>query len=225
MDINIHVNYEHTANVYTANQFLRNISQFPVIACDFETAVAYTQSQLESFKEELTSCTDKKRRILLESYLGATALGHPSHCTITHCSIATSESDAYVFILDNPRITARILNFLTTTTQRQVWHNASYDFRFIQYFTGRMPILYEDTQIFAKTIINHVENHKAVTGLKQLAGHMYGAWGISDDNFTLDHMYDEKMLRYAATDACACMWLYNSINRHLEKTNAPLSAE
>ena len=220
MEIAIPVTYRSTSNVYDANQFLREIAQYPVIAWDFEVAVKYTPDQLQSFRDELALDPSKKRRIQLESYLNATALGHPSHCTITHCSIAISESDAFVFILDNPRITSRVLNFLVTTQQRQILHNASYDFRHLHYHTGRMPILYEDTQIFAKTILNHVENHKANTGLKELAGHKYGAWALSSDNFTLDHMYDEKMLRYAATDSCATFWLYHSILRHIEATNA-----
>lgn len=219
MEITISVNYRSTSNVYDANQFLREIAQYPLFAADFEVAVKYTSDQLQSFRDELALDPTKKRRIKLESYLNATALGHPSHCTITHCSIAISESDSFVFILDNPRITSRVLNFLVTTQQRQIWHNASYDFRHLHFHTGRMPILYEDTQIFAKTILNHVENHKANTGLKELAGHWYGSWGIDDSNFTLDHMYDEKMLKYAATDACATFKLYHSILRHVESAN------
>jgi hypothetical protein len=136
---------------------------------------------------------------------------------LTHCSIAISESESFVFILDNARIRDRILQFLVTTTQKQIWHNASYDFRQIYHHTKKMPINYEDTQIFAKTILNHVEVHQANTGLKQLAGAAYGAWGISEDNFTIEHMYNPTMLLYSATDPCATLWLWNSINRHIAK--------
>lgn len=109
--------------------------------------------------------------------------------------------------------------FRVSTTQQQIWHNASFDFRHLYYHTGKMPLNYEDTQLLAKTILNHVEVHKAQTGLKQLAGHKYGAWGLSEDNFTLEHMYDERMLLYAATDSCATYWLWESINRHIKETN------
>jgi ribonuclease D len=139
----------------------------------------------------------------------ATALDHPSHCTITHCSIATSDNQAYVFILDNTSITNYILNYLITTKQKQIWHNASYDFRFLQYFTGNLPYDYEDTQILAKCLINHVNTFKAKTGLKELAGHMYGSWAISKDNFSIEHMYEEHVLKYAAIDSCATYWVYN----------------
>ncbi|MGD8306179.1 MAG: hypothetical protein PVF17_05965, partial [Ignavibacteria bacterium] len=144
---------------------------------------------------------------------------HPSHTVLTHCSIAISDNEAYVFILDNKKITNRVLNFLINTPIRQVWHNASYDFRQIQYRTGKFPILYEDTQIYAKTILNHVETWKANTGLKELAGHKYGAWGISVDNFTKEQMYEEHVLKYAATDACATYWLYNSINNYVKENS------
>ena len=39
----------------------------------------------------------------------------------------------------------------------------------------------------------------------------YGAWAIAKDNFTLDEMYDENMIKYSATDACATYKLYQDI--------------
>ena len=215
----IQVNYKSTTNAYTANKYLQEISQYDLFAADFEVTVKYTKQELASFTEELSQSLSKRRKIELESKLKATALDHPSHTELTHCSIAISDNEAYVFILNNKKITDRILNFLINTPIRQVWHNASYDFRQIQYRTGKFPILYEDTQIYAKTILNHVETWKANTGLKELAGHKYGAWGISADNFTKEQMYEEHVLKYAATDACATYWLYNSINNYVKENS------
>jgi len=90
---------------------------------------------------------------------------------------------------------------------------ASFDFKHIHYYTGRMPLNYEDTQIRAKCLINHVDTWKANTGLKQLAGHIYGDWGISSDNFTIDQMHEDHVIKYACIDACATYWLYNAISR------------
>jgi hypothetical protein len=218
MEAPIKVSYQSTNSAYRANQFLQEISQHSIFAADFEVAIKYTPAELEAFKEELETNPTKRRRIELEAKLAATALDHPSHCQLTHCSIAISESEAYVFILDNSQITRRILNYLVTTPLQQVWHNASFDFRHLHYQTGQFPIFYEDTQIFAKTIVNHVDVNQALTGLKQMAGHRYGQWGLSSDNFDLSHMYDETMLLYAATDACACYYLWGSINRYLTST-------
>ena len=93
----------------------------------------------------------------------------------------------------------------------------SYDFRHLYYHTGKFPTNYEDTQLLAKSIINHVDTFKARTGLKELAGRWYGDWGISSDNFTLDQMYEPHVIRYAAIDACATYQLWNYINEQCDK--------
>lgn len=217
MQTPIKVTYESTNNVLQANRFLQEISNHQQFAADFEVAVKYSDQELKSFEQELKSNPSKRRRIELESKLKATALDHPSHTQLTHCSIATNDHEGYVFILDNSKITNRILKFLVSTPIRQIWHNCSFDFKHIYYYTKKMPILYEDTQIRAKSILNHVEINKATTGLKELAGAQYGSWSISEDNFTLEQMYDPKMLLYAATDACATYWLWESINRHVKE--------
>lgn len=214
----IQVNYRSTSTAYTAKTILQTIKQYDTIACDFEVAIRYTADQLSKWQALIESGTLSKLEALnLRSKINATALDHPSHCTLTHCSIATSPETAYVFILDNSSITKLILNFLTTTTQTQIWHNASYDFRHLYYHTGKFPTNYEDTQLLAKSIINHVDTFKARTGLKELAGRWYGDWGISSDNFTLAQMYEPHVIRYAAIDACATYQLWNYINEQCDK--------
>lgn len=218
----IPVSYKSTRNSYTASQYLTEIKQHSVFAADFETSIKYSPSYLQSLKDELPSAS-KRRAYEINAILSASALDHPSHCTLTHCSIATSESDAYVFILDNRAITNLILNFLITTPIKQVWHNATYDFSRIYYFTHCMPLNYEDTQIFAKTLLNHVETYKANTGLKELMGQYYGAWAISADNFHTDSMYDEQVLKYVATDACASYKLWHLLTSYCEADNGTTS--
>lgn len=212
----VSVTYKATANALTANQYLREISSTPIFAADFESASRYTPSQITEFQALIADPNiDKFTRIDLQSRVNASGLSHPAHARLTHCSIAISETEAYVFILDNKQITDRVLNFLVTTQQRQIWHNATFDFRLLYHFTGRMPILYEDSQLFAKCILNHVDTTKAEVGLKQLAGHRYGTWAISPDNFDASKIYEPDVLLYAAIDACATYWLYHSIERHI----------
>ena len=220
MNPTIQVSYTTTRNTLQAARMLQNLSNYPTIAADFEVAVRYTESDLESFKLRLAEDIPKLERIQLEAKLAATALGHPSHCTLTHFSAAWSDSEAYVFILNSKSITNLVLNYLVSTQQRQVWHNLGYDGRFIQYFTNKFPSNYEDTQILAKTLLNHTNPLQAQTGLKHLAGHIYGAWGISEDNFSLSTMYDEHMLQYAATDACATYWLWNFLNTECDSIDS-----
>ena len=221
MELSIPVNFQSTSNLLTADRWLRELESHPIISCDFETAIRYTPTDLAHFQSIIDSPDSShlaKRQA--QSCLRATALDHPSHTTITHLSVAWSESDAYVFIINSPKLLNRILTWLTTTTVTQIWHNASYDFRQIHYRTGKFPPSFEDTQLLAKCILNHVETYKAKTGLKELAGHKFGDWGISSDNFTLSQQFEPHVLRYAATDACATYWLWNSIQNHLkESTN------
>jgi ribonuclease D len=110
-----------------------------------------------------------------------------------------------------------LLRFLVSTPIQQIWHNASFDFRHIHYYTNQFPPNYDDSQILAKTLINHVETYKAKTGLKELAGYKYGSWGISADNFSIEQMYEPHVLKYAATDACATFWLWSYLQDYLKE--------
>jgi len=215
MQQSIQINYKSTNKPYVAIQWLRDLPD--LFAADFECAVKYTPAEIEQFKKELENEPTKQRSIELTSKLSATALSHPSHTCLTHFSAASSESDGFVLIIDNEHIAQILLNYLVTTTKTQIWHNASFDFKHILYYTGKMPLNYEDTQIRAKCLMNHVEPWKAQTGLKQLAGHMYGNWGISADNFSVDQMYEDRVIKYACTDACATYWLYHAIDRKVKE--------
>jgi hypothetical protein len=183
----IKVTYKSTRTAFQALQYLAEIKQFDTFAADFEVALKFTLNELDSMRAELETDPPKRRRIQLEAALAANALSHPSYCTLTHCSIAVSDTQAYVFILDN---------------------------RQIIYHTNTLPLDYEDTQIFAKTLVNHVEPSKAGTSLKDLCAKWYGSWAISSDNFDLSNIYDEHVLHYAAIDACATFKLWTELNSY-----------
>ena len=219
MELYTTVNYQHTSNLLTADRWLRELEQHPLIALDFEVAVRYTDTDLAHFQSIVDSPTSTNlERRNAQSKLRATALDHPSHCTVTHLSAAWSETDAYVFVITSPKLLNRIMNWLVTTTVTQVWHNASFDMKYVYHHTGKFPIHLEDSQVLAKCILNHVETYKAKTKLKELAGHKFGDWGISADNFSLSQMHEPHVIRYAATDACATYWLWNSIQSYLAST-------
>ena len=210
------VNYQSTSSAYVANQWLRTLPD--LIACDTEAAIKFTPEQLTAMQTELDASPPLRRAIELRACLSATALSHPYYVDLTHVQIAWSDSDAYVFILDNKRITDLVLNFLVSTTRTQIWHNATFDFKHIYYHTGKFPPNYEDSSLLAKCILNHVDTNLATVGLKELAGKMYGSWGISSDHFDKSQMYDPTLLAYSATDACATYWLWHSIQRHIKRT-------
>lgn len=213
MEISIKVKAEYSADILTAKKWLAELEEKSLIACDFEAAIRYTPEQLKV----LESIRDSEKYDFFErtsagAVLKASPLDHPAHVKVTHFSVAWSDSDAYVFILDSQEITDLVMEFLVTTEVTQVWHRASYDFRLIYYATDKFPKNYEDSQVYAKTLFNHVDVFKARTGLKELAGAVYGSWAVAEEAFfTLDNMYNEKMLQYAATDACATFWIYQKM--------------
>lgn len=216
----IRVNAEYSSDLATARRWIEELSTKSLIACDFEAAVKYSPEEIELLKRiRDAATTDFLEKKFAESVLSATALDHPAHVKVTHFSVAWSDSDSYVIIMDSEEVTDLVMEFLVTTTVRQIWHNASYDFKLLYYATGKFPKNFEDSQVFAKTIFNHVDTFKAKVGLKELAGAVYGAWGIvEDDFFTLENMYDPRMLHYAATDSCATFWVFSKL---VESFQAP----
>lgn len=222
----IQVNYQCTNRPLQANKFLSVCKKASIIAWDLEVAVKYTSSELDYYKSVLVNSeSTKEERINATAITNATALNHPEHCTVTHCSIATSESEGFVFILDNPQIRNLVFNYLISTKQTQILHNASYDFKHLYYYTGKFPSNYEDTQILAKTLLNHTNPTQAQVGLKQLAGQWYGDWGISSDNFSVEQMYEPHVLKYAATDSCATFKLWDYMNGQCEVIDNDIISE
>lgn len=211
----IDVQYQSTSDPETAKAWLNSLPE--VFSADFETAVRYSKKVIEDAKAKMVDKTlPRREQVKYQAIANASALGHPSHCTITHCSIAYSEKDAYVFIIDDQPIADVVLDFLVETNKTQIWHNYAYDGRFLRYYAHKDAINVEDTQIFAKTLINHVEVFKARSGLKDLAGSWYGDWGISADNFTIEQQYDEHVIKYAAIDACATFKLWEYLNEFIQ---------
>lgn len=222
----IKVHYQSTHSAYEANKFLSEIRKHPIIAWDLEVATRYTCTELEECQEVLDDVNRPKLdHIKAQSILNATALGHPSHCTVTHCSIAISESEAYVFIMANPQILNLVFNYLVSTPQVQVLHNASYDFKHLYYHTGNFPKNYEDTALLSKTLLNHVNTWKASVKLKELAGRWYGDWAISADNFDVSQMYEPHVLKYSAVDSCATMKIFTYINEQCDLLDVEITDE
>ena len=214
MDSPIVVNYEYTNNLYKAKQWLNNLPD--LFAADFEVASKYTKKEKELIKYRLDNykLAFEEERVLLQQ-LTSDGLSHPSLTTITHLSVGWTDRDSKVIICDTERIRMLVLEFLITTDKKQLWHNCVFDFKHIFYHTGVLPQNYTDTQLLAKALLNDADSFKDRTGLKGLMGYAYGAWGISKDDFTLEEMWSEDMIKYAATDSCACILLYEDIQSSL----------
>ena len=216
MDTPIVVNYEYTNNLYKAKQWLSNLPD--LFAADFEVASKYTKKQKDLIKHRLDNykLAFEKERVLLQQ-LTSDGLSHPSLTVITHLSVGWTDRDSKVIVCDTERIRMLVLDFLISTTKQQLWHNCVFDFKHIFYHTGVLPQDYIDTQLLAKSLLNDADSFKDRTGLKELMSYAYGSWAVAKESFTLEEMWDENMLRYTATDPCACMKLYQYILEVLEQ--------
>lgn len=210
----IEVDFKYTNSPETAAKWLNELDD--VFAADFEAAIRYSPERVQQAKENAANLDlPKKKRVLEQAIAKATPLGHPSHTIITHLSVACSEDKAFVIVIDSEEVADVVLEFLVTTDKTQIWHNYCFDGRLIRYYTYRDAKNVEDTQILAKTLLNHVETFKAKTSLKELAGQWYGEWAVSADNFTLAQIYDLNLIKYAATDACATYKLWKYLQQFL----------
>ena len=216
MDTPIVVNYEYTNNPYKTKQWLSNLPD--LFAADFEVASKYTKRQKDLIKHRLDNykLSFEEERVLLQQ-LTSDGLSHPSLTVITHLSVGWTDRDSKVIVCDSERIRMLVLDFLITTQKEQLWHNCVFDFKHIFYHTGVLPQNYTDTQLLAKALLNDADSFKDRTGLKELMGYAYGAWGISKDDFTLEEMWTEDMLKYAATDSPATYKLFEDIQGDLQK--------
>lgn len=196
--------------------FLKSVPQ--LVACDFEATCYFSKDEKLRLKELAADETlpFEQRRIYRQQST-ATALSNPIFVQITHMSLAWSETEAHVIIIKNEAILRAILTWITTTSRTQIWHNASYDIRLVHYATGKFPRFLEDTQVFAKTVLNHCNNQKSLTRLKLLMGYKYGNWAVAPDMFDNPNLYDPVFLEYAATDACATFVLYRNIRNYFTK--------
>lgn len=212
----IQVNYEYTNNLYKAKKWLQGLPN--LFAADFEVASKFTAKEKEHIKYKLDNyhLKDESKRILLQQ-LTSNGLSHPSLTVITHLSVGWSDRDSYVIVCDNPAIRNLVYQFLITTPKQQLWHNAVFDFKHIFYHTGVLPSNYIDTQLLAKSILNDADSFKDRTGLKELMAYAYADWAISKEDFTLEEMWSESMIKYAAIDSPACFRLYQDILESLNK--------
>lgn len=210
----IKVNYEWTDDYNTAYTWLQQLPE--LFAADFEVASKYTKRDKELFKYRLDhrKLSDEEYRVNLQA-LVSDGLSYPSLTEVTHLSVGWTDRDSKVIVCNNANIRNLVFRFLTETTSTQIWHNASFDFKHIFYNTGKLPKNYIDTQLLAKCILNDADSFKDRTGLKDLMAYAYGDWAISKENFTLEEMYDENMIRYAATDSPATYRLYQDILKDL----------
>jgi hypothetical protein len=216
MDNPIQVKYKYTNNIYKAKCWLEDVPD--IFGADFETASKFTAKEKEIIKFRLNNFKmSKEQRRVYEQQVMSSGLSHPSMVVITHLSIGLSENEAFVIVCDTPHIRQLVYDFLVATPSKQIWHNASFDFKHIKYHTGKIPKNFEDTMLLAKCLINDCNSFRDRVGLKELMSHKFGDWAISKDEFTLEEMYKESTIKYASIDSVSTLHLWYDINKEIKE--------
>lgn len=156
----------------------------------------------------------------------------PMFNDITMLSIGWNLLKSTVIVFKTEEIKHYVLNWLVTTNCRQVWHNALYDVRFIHWFTKKMPKNIEDSMLLAQVYKNNVDVMKRKSGLKNIAGPLYGDWARAKTSFDLyDNSlnnsvrnltyvgsntdiskYNQALIYYACIDTMATKYVWNKFN-------------
>lgn len=214
------VDYTSTDNLDIIMKTLNKLSKkYDILAMDFEACSRYSNEEKEVMKTFLEENpeTSKEEKRQIKQFIESDGLSHPSLTYVTHFQVAWNDKESFVAILPTNRHRQWIFRWLTKVKVKQIWHNASFDFKHILHYTGKIPQNFEDTDILAKTILNHVNVFEAKTGLKHLMGHKYGDWAISADAFNISQIYNENLLKYSATDPCATYALWEEIQESLKE--------
>lgn len=212
----IDVKYTYTNIPYKALQLLKNAEDLS--AYDFEVVNKLTEKTKKEYTQKILTDTSLNKHdiINLTKQIEATGLSHPSLTCVSHLAVASKKDEGFVIICDTDIMRNLVFNFLVTTDKTQIWHRSLFDFKHIFYHTKKLPKNYVDTQLLAKSLLNDADNFKSLSSLKELMGWQYGTWSLFDnDTITLENMFEQKVIKYACTDACATKSLYEDIMHDL----------
>lgn len=195
--------YDYTDDVNIANQWLSELTE--TTAFDFEVASKYNKTNRKEAVKSLSSIDEYKIAY-------TTGLSYPSMTKLTHLGFSNKEDYGRVIILKNDEITKVVLDYLVNTDIKQIWHNATFDFRHILYYTNKLPKNYEDTRLIVKSKKNNVDQFLGSTSLKLLMKKYYGEWEKERVDFEIENMYDNTLIKYTAIDVCATYKLYKILS-------------
>lgn len=159
-----------------------------VVASQYIEPVVYFCDELEVAKRWLERYDADFHTVAVD--FEAKDLTLPHFNPLTMLSIGWNLLKSTVIVFKDKEIHDYVLNWLVTTKVKQVWHNALFDWKFIKYHTGKLPINYEDSQLLAAVYNNNTDSAKRISGLKAIAGTLYQDWASAKSSFDL---YDTEL--------------------------------
>lgn len=228
MSSHITVMYETYSTTFSALQRLQDLPH--TLSLDFETQSIYSNEEREEAKQLLKHPDiDRPTERLCKMAANSSGLSFPGITKITHMILGLSSSHSIVIIISSPQMEATLLNWVVQSDHHFIVHNAGFDIKQIYIKTGQFPKDYDDTQLLAKTYINHVEAWKASVGLKELMGQYYDPKWTTIKGYDNENLKDEAFLRYCSIDAAATYLLWEQLqeerNIKLETTSTSTHSE
>lgn len=205
----IKVTYDVFTKKSDIQGYLKNLNRKPLLAFDTETRSIYTAEDRAEAKELLKTNSAGSYKELAAVVAESSGLSYPEIIKTTHFMFSESESHSTILVVDDVDLELCIWYSLANYKGKLLVHNAPFDLKILYQRTGKLVKDFEDTQVMAKTLTNHVDIWKSKVGLKDLMASYYPPeWGMMDD-YEPEDLLDPKFLLYAATDSAATFKLYH----------------
>ena len=222
MKATIKVRYKTYSTLYSIRRAIAEIEEsHKMVSFDIETRSIYTETQRALAKtclEEPDLSIEEENEYTRIKY--SSGLSHPSMVQTTHIILGLDVCESVIFIVDE-KLERYVFNWLVNTDMKILIHNASFDLKIVHHRTGKFPKNYEDTQQFAKSLINDCNNYHSRTGLKLLVGSYYPPkWSIKEEtDFEVKDLKNKDFLLYCAIDGGATRMLYSMLNKMTREGN------
>ena len=220
MQTYIDVNYKVYSTRYFISKALKDLEQHSLLSYDCETQSRYSldeKAEAKQLLKEHINDMDAEEVRHCKLIAKSSGLSYPTIIKTTHFIFGISESEAVVLIANSDQDELLICNWIVKYTGKLLIHNSLFDLKIVYHRTGKFPTDYEDTQLLAKSYLNHTETWKANSGLKHLmSGYYDPKWEMIDTYDVVDYK-DTDFLRYCAIDGAATFKLYQQLLEYKEK--------
>jgi hypothetical protein len=214
----IKVEYDVYASTYSIkNKLPKLLNSKSILGFDTETRSVYNKVTREEAKKYLKTAEPydslrKQALVVAES----SGLSYPSIVRTTHFIFGETKDKSNVVVCDSEQKEMLVWKMVADYAGTFLVHNSLFDLKIMFQRLGKLPKNYIDTALLAKCIVNHVNIWKAKTGLKELVGSYYDPkWSLMND-YEPDDLKNKSFMKYAATDGCAVVLLYELIQEMLE---------
>ena len=216
----INVKYKVFSTDWSIFKNLKKLSKYDLLSFDTETQSVYSKQERKTAIKLLKNKdipVDEKSLILQISE--CSGLSFPSLVKVTHFIFGIKDNYSIIFISTDLSTELLIWNWLAKYNGKLLIHNTLFDLKLMYHRIKQFPKNYEDTQLLAKSLINHVNVWKSKTGLKELMGSYYSPeWSLIDD-YEPKNLKDPKFLLYAATDGSATIKLWHEMQETISDSS------